>query len=300
MCTYSRLSVCPHLLVFSVVLRLSASRQSPTSTSSGTATASPSASSTRSPLLIAPITLGASASYAILAAATVTNVGLSIVTGDVGISPGTAMTGFTPPGTIVGHAHLGDAVSPIAIAAAGVAYNEAAGRPANVLVAGDLGGLTLATGVYKSTSGVGITGALTLDARGDSNAVFIFQIASTLVTSPSSSVVLIGGAQACNIFWQVRDPKGRRETRGNLREGEEEGVASARLPMMTSTPTHTHTYSPHPYPLPFPPSGRLLRHPRRLLLLQGHHPGPRLRLLRHGGAGGRRARLRPERRRDAD
>jgi uncharacterized repeat protein (TIGR01451 family) len=83
------------------------------------------------------------------------------------------------------------------------AYIDAAGRPIPVTVAGDLGGMTLPAGLYKSTSSLGITGVLTLDGGGNSNSVFIFQIASALTTATSSQVVLIGGAQAANIFWQV-------------------------------------------------------------------------------------------------
>jgi hypothetical protein len=91
------------------------------------------------------------------------------------------------------------------MAALTIAYNDAAGRTlAPVTVAGNLGGMTLAPGLYKSTSSLAISsGDLTLDAQGDANAVFIFQMASTLTTTPARAVILIGGAKAANIFWQV-------------------------------------------------------------------------------------------------
>jgi hypothetical protein len=84
------------------------------------------------------------------------------------------------------------------------AYVDAAGRAANATVAGDIGGQTFLPGVYKSTSTLGITGTVTLNGNGNSSAVFIFQIASTLTTAAGNSIVnLIGGAQASNVFWQV-------------------------------------------------------------------------------------------------
>ena len=105
--------------------------------------------------------------------------------------------------TAAGAQKLGTADALIAQAALTVAFNDAAGRASTAGIVGDLGGLTLAAGVFTSTSSIAITGALTLDARGDANAVFIFQIASTLITASGSSIVLVGGAQACNIIWQV-------------------------------------------------------------------------------------------------
>jgi hypothetical protein len=109
------------------------------------------------------------------------------------------LTDPPPPGTLL----KPDAAA--AQAALTVAYNDLAGRtaPAPTTVAGDLGGLRLAPGIYKSTSTLGITGALTLDGQGNANAVWIFQIASSLTTLGNSSVVLAGGASAHNIFWQV-------------------------------------------------------------------------------------------------
>jgi hypothetical protein len=148
--------------------------------------------------------LGGSGAFAVLAGSTVTNSGATSLTGDMGVSPGTATTGF-PPGILTGSIHAGDATSATAMADLTVAYNDAAGRTqAPVTVAGNLGGLTLPPGLYKSTSSLAISsGNLTLDAQGDANAVFIFQMASTLTTTSGRAVILAGGAKASNVFWQV-------------------------------------------------------------------------------------------------
>jgi len=142
--------------------------------------------------------------FEILAGSTVTNTGATRVTGDLGVSPGTAVTGF-PPGILVGTLHAGDPTAAQAQIALTAAYNDAAGRSVGVIGAyGNLGGLTLAPGVYKSTSSLEISsGDLTLDAKGDANAVFIFEMASTLTTTTGRKVILAGGAQAANIIWQV-------------------------------------------------------------------------------------------------
>ena len=151
----------------------------------------------------APVNLGTASSFAVLAASTVTNTGPSIVTGDLGLSPGSAVTGF-PPGIVVGTIHVADAVAAQAQADATIAYNMAAGPAATTNLTGqDLGGLTLTPGVYVFSSAAQLTGTLTLDAQGDPNAAFIFQIGSTLLTASASSVVLINGASPCNVFFQV-------------------------------------------------------------------------------------------------
>jgi hypothetical protein len=151
----------------------------------------------------APALRGAGA-FAVLAGSTVTNTGATALTGDLGVSPGTAVTGL-PPGTLTGAIHAGDATSATAMTDLTTAYNDAAGRTrAPVTVAGNLGGKTLRPGLYKSTSSLAISsGDLTLDAQGDPNAVFIFQMASTLSTTSGRAVVLTGGARASNVFWQV-------------------------------------------------------------------------------------------------
>jgi Ice-binding-like len=149
-----------------------------------------------------PVGLGTADAFAVLAGATVTNTGPSVITGDLGVSPGTAVTGF-PPGTVNGTVHAADAVALQAQADLTTAYNDAAGRIPPVLVSSDLGGQTLVAGVYRAASALALTGTVTLDAQGDPNAVFIFQAGSTLITASNSTVALINGAQACNVFWQV-------------------------------------------------------------------------------------------------
>ncbi len=151
-----------------------------------------------------PVALGSAAYFAVLAGSTVTNVGATTVTGDLGVSPGTAVTGF-PPGTVSGTMHAGDPAAAQAQIDLTTAFNDAAGRSVGaVTVAGNLGGQTLTPGLYKSTSSLEISsGDLTLDAQGDANAAFIFQMASTLTTTAGRQVILSGGAKAANVFWQV-------------------------------------------------------------------------------------------------
>jgi hypothetical protein len=150
-----------------------------------------------------PVGLGTADSFAVLAGSAVTNTGASTVNGDLGVSPGSAITGF-PPGTVNGATHAADAVAIQAQSDLTTAYNDAAGRtPPAAVPGGNLGGLTLTRGVYKSASALDLTGALTLDAQGNPNSVFIFQAGSTLTTASSSRVNLINGAQPCNVYWQV-------------------------------------------------------------------------------------------------
>ncbi len=148
--------------------------------------------------------LHGAAAFAILAGATVTNTGLSVVTGNLGVGPGSSVTGF-PPGILNGVLHVADPTTVQAMLDLTAAYNDLAGRTlAPVSVAGNLGGTTLRPGLYKSTSSLSISsGDLTLDGQGQSNGVFIFQIASALTTTAGRKVILIGGAKAANIFWQV-------------------------------------------------------------------------------------------------
>jgi len=150
--------------------------------------------------------LGTAASFAILAGTTVTNAAApstTVVTGDVGVSPGTAITNMTGPpnGTIVGTTHTGS--DPLAISAKNdltTAYGVAASSPCNFNKTGqNLGTQTLTPGTYCQTTAPTLTGDLTLSGNG----VFIFQIGSTLVTASGARVLLINGAQPCNVFWQV-------------------------------------------------------------------------------------------------
>ncbi len=149
------------------------------------------------------VDLGTTSSFAILAGETITNTGSSTINGDVGLSPGTAFPGQSSA-TINGAVHLADAVALQAKVDLVTAYNDAAGRTPVTQIPTELGGSTLTPGVYDSASGTfEITGTLTLDALGDPNSVFIFQMESTLITAASSNVSLLNGARFCRIFWQV-------------------------------------------------------------------------------------------------
>jgi len=150
----------------------------------------------------APVGLATAASYSVLGGQTVTNTGPSKLSGDLGVSPGTAIKGF-PPGTVGGAKHAGDAQAAKARSDLTIAYNDAAGRAKTASVAGDLVGKTLTSGVYKSTGPLALSGTVTLNGQGNPNAVFIFQIASKLTTASASHVSLLNGAQACHVFWQV-------------------------------------------------------------------------------------------------
>ena len=146
--------------------------------------------------------LGTAAGFAVLGASTVTCTGASAITGDVGVSPGSAITGF-PPCTLTGTLHAADAVSLQAQKDAHTAYTNLAGATCTTDLTGkDLGGMTLSPGVYCFSSSAQLTGTLNLSGGG----VYIFQIGSTLTTASGSSV-LINNAQPCdassNVFWQV-------------------------------------------------------------------------------------------------
>jgi len=149
-----------------------------------------------------PVGLGAAAAYAVLAGTTVTNTGPSTVHGSLGVSPGTAVTGF-PPGIVSnGVIHAADANALAAKAALTVAYNDATSRTTTATISANLAGSTLRAGVYTGGA-LALSGTLTLDAHGDPNAVFVFQAASTLVVASSARVLLVNGAGACNVFWRV-------------------------------------------------------------------------------------------------
>ena len=151
------------------------------------------------------VPLGTSCTYGILAATPdVASIGPTVVVGDIGIWPAASITGF-PPGTLTGAEHAGDAVAMQAQADLTTAYNAAAAAPGGAILSADIGGQTLAPGVYKTTSAqpsLGITGNLTLS--GDANAVWIFQVMSTLTTAAGNSdVILSGGAVPEHVFWLV-------------------------------------------------------------------------------------------------
>ncbi|MHB8448322.1 MAG: ice-binding family protein [Rudaea sp.] len=149
--------------------------------------------------------LGAAQSFAVLGATpNVNNTGPTVVTGDLGVSPAAAVVGF-PPGTVIGTIHAADATAASAQSANTTAYGVLAGEACNTSfgVPTDLAGMTLAPGVYCFASSAANTGLLQLDAMGNANAVWVFQIASTMITGSASSVTIINGGQACNVFWQV-------------------------------------------------------------------------------------------------
>ncbi len=152
------------------------------------------------------VPLGTSSTFAVLGGSTVTNTGNTVVNGNLGVSPGTAVTGFGPGIVAGGTIAAGNAVAAQAKSDLTAAYTDAAGRACPIVnLPGDIGGSTLLPGVYcNSATSLGITGTVTLNGNGNANAVFIFQIGSTLITATNNSTVsLIGGAQASNVFWQV-------------------------------------------------------------------------------------------------
>ena len=147
------------------------------------------------------VNLGAAGAYGALAGQAISNSGATTINTNLGIWPGNTLTGAP---TVTGTTNLGNPSAQAAQGALTTAYNSAAGRAAGSTIAGDLGGMTLAPGVRKSTSTLEITSAdVTLDAGGNPNAVFIFQIASSLTVGVGRKVILSGGADPSNIFWQV-------------------------------------------------------------------------------------------------
>jgi hypothetical protein len=149
------------------------------------------------------VLLGTAAPFVVLAGSTATNTGGSVLNGELGVSPGTSLTGFDTA-VVNGAIHDTDAVAAQAQADLTVAYNTAAAQPTPVDLTGiDLGGLTLTPGAYAFSTSAQLTGALVLDAQGDPDAQFVFQIGSTLTTASASSVVMINGASPCNVYWQI-------------------------------------------------------------------------------------------------
>ena len=148
--------------------------------------------------------LGTAANFAVLGGSTVTSTGFSVLSGgDLGVSPGTAVTGFGP-GVLSGAIHAGDPVAAQAQLDLAAGSALLAGMTCTTALTGqDLGGMALAPGVYCFASSAQLTGNLILDAQGSPDAVFVFQIGSTLTTAVNSTVRVINGGRVCNVFWQV-------------------------------------------------------------------------------------------------
>lgn len=156
-------------------------------------------------LAISAAAWGQLSSFAVLGGSTVTNTATpTTVNGNLGVSPGSAVTGF-PPGIVTGGTiHAADAVAAQAQTDLTTTYNNLANTACSADLTGqDLGGKTLTPGVYCFSTSAQLTGTLTLDAQGNPNAVFIFKIGSTLTTASASSVLLINGGSSCGVFWQV-------------------------------------------------------------------------------------------------
>lgn len=162
-----------------------------------------------SPSIIVGVDLGRASNFAILGGSAITNTGNSVVTGDLGLSPGSSVTGF-PPGVVVGTQHITDSAAANAQTDALAAYNLLAAHGGYTAISSTLDGQTLSPGYYSELSGTfhlasSGPGTLTLDAGGNSNAVFVFKAASTLTTGAGGipTIVLANGAVAANVFWIV-------------------------------------------------------------------------------------------------
>lgn len=152
------------------------------------------------------VNLGTVEPFVVLGGAAVTNTGPSVLNGDLGVSPGTSLSGFGLPAVVNGATHGNDGVAAQAQSDLTTAFDVAAGQPVppgNDLTGEDLGSRTLTAGAYGFSSSAQLTGELTLDAQGDPTAQFVFVIGSTLTTASASSVILTNGASPCNVYWKV-------------------------------------------------------------------------------------------------
>jgi hypothetical protein len=153
--------------------------------------------------MIQGVPLRSAARFAVLAGSTVTNSGPTVVTGNLGVSPGSDVTGFGPGRVVDGSIHAADGAAARAEGDLTTAFNNAAGRTNPHLLPADIGGMTLRPGLYKAPVSLTITGNVTLDGRNDRDSVFIFQVPSKLTAEVNSSVTLINRAQGRNIFWEI-------------------------------------------------------------------------------------------------
>ena len=154
--------------------------------------------------LVTYVSLGSAGSFVVLSGETVTNTGFTIINGNVGLSPGSSITGF-PPGVVNGVVHISDAVAAKAKQDLNAAYTDASKRSgAPIPLSGDLGGMTLHAGLYVSATSIELTsGDLTLDALGDEDAIWVFQIGTTFVSMVDRKVILVGNARHDNVFWNT-------------------------------------------------------------------------------------------------
>jgi hypothetical protein len=150
----------------------------------------------------APVLLNSSAAYSVLGATGITSSGFTSLSGNLGVSPSTSVAGF-PPGTVAGTVHAGDAAAAQAQLDLTSAYDEVAARVPHAIFAGDMIGHTFHDGIYRTDAAFTLTGTMTLDAEGDANAFFIFQVHGALNTAANSTIILLNGAQASHVFWQV-------------------------------------------------------------------------------------------------
>ncbi|WP_338780784.1 ice-binding family protein [Streptomyces sp. DG1A-41] len=160
---------------------------------------------TQAVAIATPVPLGTAADFSVLAGSGVTNTGPTVIGQDLGTHPTASITGF-PPGIVLGDVHAADQVAGQAKSDLVIAYNQAAGQATDFELPAAIGGIpgqTLIPGVYTAGSGVLLTGDLILDARGNPNAVWVFQIPEALTTASGSRVFLTNGASPCNVFWQV-------------------------------------------------------------------------------------------------
>ena len=148
--------------------------------------------------------LGAADTFSVLGGSTVTNVGPTIISGDLGVSPGTSITGF-PPGVVTGTIYSGaGSLAGTAQTATVNAYNILAAEATTTNLTGqDLGGLTLTPGVYTFNSSAQLTGNLILNPLGNPNATFVFQTGTTITTATGATVTILGGVSDPNVFWQI-------------------------------------------------------------------------------------------------
>jgi cell division septation protein DedD len=151
------------------------------------------------------VPLGSDSTFAVLAGSAISNTGVTTIVGDVGIDPGVAsqITGFGSA-TVTGSTYAADSVAQQAQTDLTTAYNDASAQPSTTTVTTGLGGgSTLTPGVYTAASSLGVGGTLTLDGQGNANSVFIFQAGTTLLAAGATTVLLVNGASACNVVWEV-------------------------------------------------------------------------------------------------